>query len=483
MKSNFLCLVAATGIGKLSHEMQIENWMESPSPSDTASGSSTGDGTYESRFDLEFKVKKEFGVPGAFIIRNHHRDEFFLKSVTIELKAAQGDEESDHNSTVHFICDSCIYNTKAYKSDRIFFSNKVYLPSDTPEGMVVLRELELINMQGDGTGERKEADRIYDYALYNDLGDSDCHESMKRPVLGGSQELPYPRRLRTGRPPSTTDPENQESRVDSVFLNLYIPRDERHTQVRVKGVVSKEDAILAAGRKLLPALQSLYSTHQEFTSLNNVRDLYKAPDTSSSSSSSSSSTETRSSEPDEDPENQPERMTYPVPKIIAVDEKAWTLDVEFGREWLAGMNPAVIQCLQEFPMISKLDPSVYGNPVSAITVDHIEPFLDGLTVEKAIAEKKLFFVDYHDGFLPYLNKINSSPTSHGYASRTVLFLTSDGTLRPVAIELTLPPTYPGDENIARVFTPPSQGKNWVWEIAKSHVLANDTGYHQLVSHW
>jgi hypothetical protein len=352
MKSNFLCLVAATGIGKLSHEMEIENWMESPSPSDTTSDSSTGGGTYESRFDLEFKVKKEFGVPGAFIIRNHHRNEFFLKSVTIEVKAAQGDEESDHNSTVHFICDSCIYNTKAYKSDRIFFSNKVYLPSDTPEGMVVLRELELINMRGDGTGERKEADRIYDYALYNDLGDSDCHESMKRPVLGGSQELPYPRRLRTGRPPSTTDPENQESRVDSVFLNLYIPRDERHTQVRVKGVVSKEDAILAAGRKLLPALQSLYSTHQEFTSLNNVRDLYKAPDiiaapvSSSSSSSSPSSTETRSSEPDEDPENQPEGMTYPVPKIIAVDEKAWTLDVEFGREWLAGMNPAVIQCLQ-----------------------------------------------------------------------------------------------------------------------------------------
>jgi hypothetical protein len=119
-----------------------------------------------------------------------------------------------------------------------------------------------------------------------------------------------------------SDPENQESRVDSVFLNLYIPRDERHTQVRVKGVVSKEDAILAAGRKLLPALQSLYSTHQEFTSLNNVRDLYKAPDTSSSSSSSSSSTETRSSEPDEDPENQPERMTYPVPKIIAGERES-----------------------------------------------------------------------------------------------------------------------------------------------------------------
>ncbi len=125
-----------------------------------------------------------------------------------------------------------------------------------------------------------------------------------------------------------SDPENQESHVDSVFLNLYIPRDERHTQVRVKGVVSKEDAILAAGRKLLPALQSLYSTHQEFTSLNNVRDLYKAPEiiaapvSSLSSSLSSSSTETRSSEPDEHPENQPEGMTYPVPKIIAGERES-----------------------------------------------------------------------------------------------------------------------------------------------------------------
>jgi lipoxygenase len=68
---------------------------------------------------------------------------------------------------------------------------------------VVLRDQELQNLRGDGQGERSYQDRIYDYATYNDLGDADQDESLTRPVLGGSQELPYPRRIRTGRPPST----------------------------------------------------------------------------------------------------------------------------------------------------------------------------------------------------------------------------------------------------------------------------------------
>lgn len=79
---------------------------------------------------------------------------------------------------------------------------QVYLPEDTPAGLKGLREQELINMRGTGTGLRKEADRIYDYDVYNDLGDSDQHECFKRPVLGGNDRFPYPRRMRTGRPPS-----------------------------------------------------------------------------------------------------------------------------------------------------------------------------------------------------------------------------------------------------------------------------------------
>lgn len=77
------------------------------------------------------------------------------------------------------------------------------MPSQTPPGIKDLRREDLLSIRGNGKGERKHHERIYDYAVYNDLGNPDKDKDLARPVLSG-EERPYPRRCRTGRPPTKT---------------------------------------------------------------------------------------------------------------------------------------------------------------------------------------------------------------------------------------------------------------------------------------
>ncbi|KAF2306985.1 hypothetical protein GH714_023028 [Hevea brasiliensis] len=230
----------------------------------------------EVQFQITFDWEEEIGVPGAFTVRNDHHDEFYLKTLTLEHVPGHG--------SIHFDCNSWVYPAKFYKKDRVFFSNMTYLPYKTPMPLRKYREEELEILRGDGKGELQEADRVYDYAYYNDLGD----QKHARPVLGGSTDHPYPRRVK-GRGP-----------VDSV------------------------------------------------------------------------------------------------------NELAWSSDEEFARELLAGVNPVSIRCLE------------------------------------AIEKNKLFILDYHDVLMPYLRLINEETSTKIYASRTLLFLKEDGTLKPLAIELSLP---------------------------------------------
>lgn len=100
---------------------------------------------------------------------------------------------------------------------------------------------------------------------------------------------------------------------------------------------------------------------------------------------------------------------------------------------------------------------------------------------------RLFILDHHDALMPYLRQINSTHTKT-YATRTLLFLKEDGTLKPLAIELSLPHPQ-GDHHGAdsKVFTPAPKGskriEDSVWQLAKAYVAVNDSGYHQLISHW
>lgn len=421
-------------------------------------------------YTAEFMVDSAFGEPGAITVANRHQREFFLESIVVEGFAA---------GPVHFACNSWVQSTKDLPTKRVFFINKPYLPSETPAGLKELREKELSDLRGDGTGVRKLSDRIYDYATYNDLGNPDKGPEFARPVIGG-EKIPYPRRCRTGRPPTDTNM-LAESRVEKPHP-IYVPRDEAFEETK-QGAFSK-GRLRAVLHTLIPSLvASISAENHDFQGFHQIDNLYKEglklklglqdqmlfkkiPFVQKIQESSEG------------------MLRYDTPKILSKDKFAWLRDDEFARQTVAGINPVNIERLKVFPPVSKLDPAVYGPPESAITEAHIAGQLNGLTVQQALDENKLFILDHHDTYLPFLDRINKMDGRKAYGTRTIFFLTPLGTLKPVAIELGLPPARLGGARPSRVLTPPCDATtNWLWMLAKAHVGSNDAGVHQLVNHW
>ena len=87
----------------------MENWVT------TLSSAVAGD----SEFEVGFECDEAVGVPGAFVIRNSHDSEFYLKTLTLQDVPGEG--------RVHFVCNSWVYPSRRYKYDRVFFANKVSL--------------------------------------------------------------------------------------------------------------------------------------------------------------------------------------------------------------------------------------------------------------------------------------------------------------------------------------------------------------------
>ncbi|KAF4368425.1 hypothetical protein G4B88_025487 [Cannabis sativa] len=358
------------------------------------------------------------------------------------------------------------------------------LISETPLSLRKYREEELANLRGNGTGERQEWDRIYDYDYYNDLGNPDKGAKYARPVLGGSPQYPYPRRGRTGRKRTDTD-RNTETRLNlALSLNIYAPRDERFGHLKLADFLAY--ALKSIGQFLKPEIEDLFnSTPNEFDSIDDVFKLYEGgvdvPEGLLKSVRDNIPAEMLKEIFRTDGER---FLKFPVPQVIKENKTAWDTDEEFAREMLAGINPVMIHRLQEFPPRSKLDPKVYGDHTSKITKNYIEHNLDGLSVDEAIRNNKVFILDHHDTLIPFLRRINATNTKI-YATRTIIFLQKDGTLKPLAIELSLP--HPGGDHfgcISKVYTPADKGVDGsLWQLAKAYVNVNDSGYHQLISHW
>ncbi|KAL8524651.1 hypothetical protein ACS0TY_014305 [Phlomoides rotata] len=454
--------------GKLGKEAHLENWVSKFTSLNAENDAS---------FDVSFNWDESVGLPGAFIVRNHHHSQFYLKSVTLHDVPGHG--------KVHFDCDSWIYPTHRYNYDRVFFSNKTYLPGDTPQPLQSYREEELVNLRGNGSGMLKEWDRVYDYAYYNDLGSPEKGKDNvnARPSLGGPEDYPYPRRARTGRKPNKKDP-STESRLFLLSLNTYVPRDEKFNHVKFSDFIGY--ALKSLGQVIIPEVKAVFDkTINEFDSFNDVLKLYeggvKLPEGHKNKVNECVPLELIRELTRSDGER---ALNFPVPDVIAVDETAWRTDEEFGREMLAGVNPVIIRRLQEFPPTSNLDRQKYGDQDSTITREHVEKNMNGLTVDEAMENNKLFILDHHDALMTYLRRINTT-TTKTYASRTILLLQDDGTLKPLAIELSLPHE-DGDEHgaISEVFMPCDQGvEKHIWQLAKAYVAVNDSGYHQLISHW
>ncbi|KAF4388783.1 hypothetical protein G4B88_019060 [Cannabis sativa] len=393
-----------------------------------------------SKFKLTFTNWNEIkmGVPPALKITNNNKDEFLLKYITLD--NVPGAEDS-----VKFLCNSWVYPQERYSYPRNSERHKLHR----------LREGELRHLRSENNkGELKEWDRVYDYATYNDLGDD-------RPILGG-KDLPYPRRGRTGRSLTHGDLnlvinyniiqyliDGHERRPDKNQV-IYIPRDEQINHLKTEPRPSSE-----AVAKIITTLSEDVTVNDDnyYGSFREVLALFQG-------------------------------TKLPVPGVIeAGDENAWRDDEEFGREMIAGVHPVHIRLLKKFPPKSKLDKRKYGDQDSKISEDDIINMLEDFTsVDKAIEQKRLFILDHHDTFMPYLKRINKTSTK-AYATRTILFLTKEEKLMPVAIELSLPKDGP-DENGAdsTVFTPPCDNdphKYATWQLAKGYVAVNDSGYHQL----
>ncbi|XP_043690877.1 linoleate 13S-lipoxygenase 2-1, chloroplastic-like [Telopea speciosissima] len=423
----------------------------------------------EVKYESKFVVPVGFGEVGGVFVENEHHKEIYLKNIVLE---------GFPFGPVNVACDSFVHSKFDDKEKRIFFTNKVFHPSETPDGLKRLREKEVESLRGTGEGERKTYERIYDYDTYNDLGNPDKSADLARPVLGGPKH-PYPRRCRTGRPRCAKDPLSEKRSA-----SVYVPRDEAFSEVKnlnfsaktVKSVVhallpSLETALLDSelGFPYFTAIDSLFNEgltvpkpkDQGFLFSLALPRLVKALS-----------------------EGGDELLLFEVPEMINRDKFSWFRDEEFSRQTLAGLNPFSIQLVTEWPLKSKLDPKIYGTAESAITKELIEREIKGvMTLDEAIKKKKLFVLDYHDLFLPYVHKVRELKGTTLYGSRTLFMLTHDDTLRPLAIELTRP-AKEGKPMWRQVFSPGWDSTScWLWRLAKAHVSAHDAGFHQLIVHW
>ncbi len=152
--------------------------------------------------------------------------------------------------------------------------------------------------------------------------------------------------------------------------------------------------------------------------------------------------------------------TIPPPRIKA----NWQEDREFARQRLAGVNPIQIERCRSIPsdMIAKA----------------AERYLKeryGSTFNDALDSGRLYMTNYPLLWETAVQK-EVRPGAYLAAPTCLFYVDDDGTLMPIAIQLK-------PRDLLRnnpVFTP--LNGYWDWRMARAHVQASDSHYHESISH-
>ena len=211
------------------------------------------DGHDDQYLQCVFDMPEDFGVVGAIRVVNLESKEIFLKEMKLEVP----------DGPVTFTFNSWVAPKSDDSTKRTFFSNKSYLPLKTPEPLKQLRKEE-----SEGDHEFKKFERVYDYDVYNDVGNPDEDPELARPVLGGLSH-PYPRRCKTGRKPCVIDPSTETRQKD-----FYVPRDEEFS--KVKGDAFTGTAALAALPAALQQFEAfLLDPNMPFPHFKSIENLFE----------------------------------------------------------------------------------------------------------------------------------------------------------------------------------------------------------------
>ncbi|KAG2491170.1 hypothetical protein HYH03_010382 [Edaphochlamys debaryana] len=436
------------------------------------------------------------------------------------------DREKDGHATVEFIGTIKLVSAKHVyvltpnswvSSDqgwRTCFIGEAFLPKDTPRSLLDDRKDELKQLQagylfrspylqGNPTTrmeERKPADRIYWYQTYDDLSAGSEH----RPRLGGSKELPYPRRLATNR---GTQPNSDREKPPAKGEKMWLPFDEQfsyHKSVDFQGATLEALPAAAAGlaraglgrrtfNSFDDVLRMFYDDSRAPAELN-PSSATKAAGWDFSLDDAEADSINRSiladrkgpagapgfADDDDDIDDvtaargaraaadghgllpEPgvlgavldrvknkginDLLRFPVPKVLDGRRDAWDSDTEMGRQALAGFNPVTLTALRELP--EKLG--------SAIRSEHVNDDLQGATLESLVADAqaggkpRLFWQDYW-ALSAYWGEAGKDQNQPGkivqHAGRALYYLRKDvekgdkdAGLVPIAIELAHPNT-------------------------------------------